>query len=275
MKWCDFDALNRSCQRLFAMVFAGKMVRDAAPWLWAGYFCLSLKNTLSKTAFFQGMRRLAYSSLWPCYVMACSRVLKDRSKNLPASTTWWTRSSLMVWQLEGAEKRHQASAYIYNIYIYNNERRRVVLCLASPSRLQTASHLPWNIKPVLGMLSDGFPLFGFHRTSWLGSERRVQQWDDFSMFPWISSVHLLSMSAYSLNLEVSASSCNMCEVPCHHVQCQCSATPSNCLYRCICDGSFSLSDLQQFDSCIFRTLAHVCFYTVFKPRLKRVQRNKG
>ena len=55
--------------------------------------------------------------------------------------------------------------YIYIIYIYNNERRRVVLCLASPSRLQTASHLPWNIKPVLGMLSDGFPLFGFHRTS--------------------------------------------------------------------------------------------------------------
>lgn len=34
-------------------------------------------------------------------------------------------------------------------------------------RLQTASHLPWNIKPVLGMLSDGFPLFGFHRTSYL------------------------------------------------------------------------------------------------------------
>ena len=57
------------------------------------------------------------------------------------------------------------------------------------------------------MLSDGFPLFGFHRTSWLGSERRVQHWNDFSMFPWISWVHLLSISAYSLNLEVSASSC--------------------------------------------------------------------
>ena len=169
MKWCDFDALNRSCQRLFAMVFSGEMVRDAAPWLWAGYFCLKEHLTWSKTAFFQGMRRLAHSSLWQCYVMACSRVLKDRSNLLPVSTTWWTRSSLMAWQLEGTEKRHQTNAYVY---INERNLRRVVLCVASPSRLQTAAHLPWNIKPVLGMLSDGFPLCGFHRTSWLSPEPR-------------------------------------------------------------------------------------------------------
>ncbi|CAK9079172.1 Probable folate-biopterin transporter 2 [Durusdinium trenchii] len=38
---------------------------------------------------------------------------------------------------------------------------------ATMGRLQTAAHVPWDIKPVLGMCSDALPLWGFHRTSYL------------------------------------------------------------------------------------------------------------
>eukprot|EP00434_Breviolum_minutum_P035607 symbB.v1.2.031521.t1/scaffold3668.1/size52292/1 len=34
-------------------------------------------------------------------------------------------------------------------------------------RLMAAASVPWNIKPLLGMLSDTFPLGGYHRTSYL------------------------------------------------------------------------------------------------------------
>jgi len=33
--------------------------------------------------------------------------------------------------------------------------------------LRTAARIPWNIKPVMGMVSDAYPLFGFHRTSYM------------------------------------------------------------------------------------------------------------
>jgi len=38
---------------------------------------------------------------------------------------------------------------------------------ATMGRYKTASSLPWNIKPCLGLLSDTLPLFGFHRTPYL------------------------------------------------------------------------------------------------------------
>ena len=38
---------------------------------------------------------------------------------------------------------------------------------ATIGRLLTTSMMPWNLKPVLGMLSDAVPLCGFHRTSYL------------------------------------------------------------------------------------------------------------
>ncbi|CAE7236257.1 unnamed protein product [Symbiodinium natans] len=38
---------------------------------------------------------------------------------------------------------------------------------ATIGRLHTAALMPWNLKTVLGMLSDSVPLFGFHRTSYL------------------------------------------------------------------------------------------------------------
>jgi len=34
--------------------------------------------------------------------------------------------------------------------------------------IRTAGKIPWNIKPVMGMLSDAFPIFGYHRTSYMG-----------------------------------------------------------------------------------------------------------
>ena len=40
-------------------------------------------------------------------------------------------------------------------------------------RFMTAAHVPWNIKPVLGMLSDSVTFCGFHRTSHLSAELRM------------------------------------------------------------------------------------------------------
>ena len=40
-------------------------------------------------------------------------------------------------------------------------------------RFMTAAHVPWNIKPVLGMLSDSVTFCGFHRTSHLSAELRT------------------------------------------------------------------------------------------------------
>jgi len=33
--------------------------------------------------------------------------------------------------------------------------------------LRTAARIPWNIKPVMGMLSDAYPLLGYHQTSYM------------------------------------------------------------------------------------------------------------
>merc|ERR1719401_267293 len=38
---------------------------------------------------------------------------------------------------------------------------------ATIGRYATAGMVPWHIKPVLGMLSDSLPIFGFHRTSYI------------------------------------------------------------------------------------------------------------
>jgi folate/biopterin transporter len=38
---------------------------------------------------------------------------------------------------------------------------------ATIGRYTTAAMIPWSIKPVIGMLSDSFPAFGFHRTSYI------------------------------------------------------------------------------------------------------------
>eukprot|EP00439_Symbiodinium_sp_Y106_P045603 s2511_g5.t2 len=38
---------------------------------------------------------------------------------------------------------------------------------ATMGRFLTVAHVPWNVKPVLGILSDTVPLLGFHKTSYL------------------------------------------------------------------------------------------------------------
>eukprot|EP00401_Gymnodinium_catenatum_P075175 CAMPEP_0117508248 /NCGR_PEP_ID=MMETSP0784-20121206/26850_1 /TAXON_ID=39447 /ORGANISM="" /LENGTH=577 /DNA_ID=CAMNT_0005303795 /DNA_START=104 /DNA_END=1837 /DNA_ORIENTATION=+ len=38
---------------------------------------------------------------------------------------------------------------------------------ATIGRYTTAAMIPWSMKPVVGLISDGFPLFGFHRTSYI------------------------------------------------------------------------------------------------------------
>eukprot|EP00425_Heterocapsa_triquetra_P036556 CAMPEP_0195070624 /NCGR_PEP_ID=MMETSP0448-20130528/14636_1 /TAXON_ID=66468 /ORGANISM="Heterocapsa triquestra, Strain CCMP 448" /LENGTH=196 /DNA_ID=CAMNT_0040102355 /DNA_START=18 /DNA_END=604 /DNA_ORIENTATION=- len=38
---------------------------------------------------------------------------------------------------------------------------------ATIGRFTTASMIPWCMKPVVGIISDAYPLFGFHRTSYI------------------------------------------------------------------------------------------------------------
>ena len=187
------------------------------------------------------MRRLAHSSLWQCYVTAWRRALDGRSRNLPASTTWWTRSSLMVWQLEGAEKK--ASNKCLCIYQWK-EACRFVPC--QPKQVEHGFPSSLEYKTCAWNAFRWFPFVWIspHIVTWLRTEGPTMRWFQHASANLFSAPELRSFSFLS------------CEVPCHHVQCQCSATPSTCLYRCICDGSFSLHYLQQFDNCICRTLAH-------------------
>ncbi len=49
---------------------------------------------------------------------------------------------------------------------------RPIAYLSTPAVFQagvatTAGQIPWELTPVLGLMTDSIPLFGFHRRSWL------------------------------------------------------------------------------------------------------------
>lgn len=61
-------------------------------------------------------------------------------------------------------------------------------------RFMTAAHVPWNIKPVLGMLSDSVTFCGFHRTSYVAAMCCLS----ITMYSWVgfSAVSALGLLAF-------------------------------------------------------------------------------
>ena len=61
-------------------------------------------------------------------------------------------------------------------------------------RLMTAAYLPWNMKPLLGLLSDAVPLCGYHRTSYLVSMLGLS----ILLYTWVglSALSALGLAAF-------------------------------------------------------------------------------
>ncbi|CAE7945637.1 unnamed protein product [Symbiodinium sp. KB8] len=65
---------------------------------------------------------------------------------------------------------------------------------ATMGRLTTAAGLPWNMKPFMGMLSDGIAFCGYHRRSYI-----VVAAADMHKLPWSQSLSTLSYATHIRN----------------------------------------------------------------------------
>ena len=113
--------------------------------------------------------------------MAFSNPLVKHIKSLPASTTWW-----IDLELDGV----------------------------TMGRLMAAAKVPWNIKPLLGMLSDTFPLGGYHRTSYLvlacSLSILLHSWIGLSAVSSLGLVALHDMCEFHHGLLRRLGGCNLC-----------------------------------------------------------------